>query len=654
MNIIDIVEFLYQYRMHLALAVILAWVVYAAFHIKKFKPKFLRKPKPKPVAEAPEVKLTQIKSEAEKLRKENERLSLALSLYKKEAMEQEIKRLAQQKLQALIPDELMLLDPLNNPAGRPIYQIGAVPVINKEEELQRLTEQHPLSKILPDKLIKKLLDFIMFRGDTLYFYTAQLLPNGCLKNALVYTTFCGLEKIEQIWSKLDTPIEKVGNGEFRCFPCDVYTLDAEGMTKTEGVFRVKADKKVIIKTTLGDIEATCWHEFYVAEPKKVPRRDGKSYYRRWVDGYRVIRKRADELQPKRGSGSYSGDYLLVKAYGGESWSSGADLKLAYLGGLARGDGTVRCGKTNIKTGKVDNRIRYEIRIYDEDQTFLENLRKIYGGNIGHNGDSYMLSIYNKEMTEKLTFYLNPPINDLEGMRAWIAGFFDAEGCVCLRQDKIDEVIITNTDGALLQKLKDFLLCVGVPATLRSRMDKRSRKIRSRHRVWQLAIIVPELFYEFVKPYCKKKLEKLAMAKRKSKRRFYKKVMHFDGKLFVPIKEVKIVSCDDTEWFYDLANTDRKMYSASGFIVSNSWAIVATSKPPKRKGTRIKPSLFSRPYLLFTSQQPKLDDLIVNKWEVTRAKAAILLSSSFMGPFPAEQLGKIYSQIGWFSGREIAK
>jgi len=264
MNIIDIVEFLYQYRMHLALAVILAWVVYAAFHIKKFKPKFLRKPKPKPVAEAPEVKLTQIKSEAEKLRKENERLSLALSLYKKEAMEQEIKRLAQQKLQALIPDELMLLDPLNNPAGRPIYQIGAVPVINKEEELQRLTEQHPLSKILPDKLIKKLLDFIMFRGDTLYFYTAELLPNG------------------------------------------------------------------------------------------------------------------------------------------------------------------------------------------------------------------------------------------------------------------------------------------------------------------------------------------------------------------------------------------------------KWAIVATSKPPKKKGNRIKPSLFSRPYLLFTSQQPKLDDLIVNKWEVTRAKAAILLSSSFMGPFPAEQLGKIYSQIGWFSGREIAK
>jgi len=261
---VGVVDFLIQYRIYLAFAVAIAWIIYAVFHVKKLKPKFLQR-KPKPVAaEAPEVKLTQVKSEAERLKKENERLSLALSLYKKETMEQEIKRLAQQKLQALIPDELMLLDPLNNPAGRPIYQIGAVPVINKEEELQRLTEQHPLSKVLPDKLIKKLLDFIMFRGDTLYFYTAELLPNG------------------------------------------------------------------------------------------------------------------------------------------------------------------------------------------------------------------------------------------------------------------------------------------------------------------------------------------------------------------------------------------------------KWAIVATSKPPKKKGNRIKPSLFSRPYLLFTSQQPKLDDLIVNKWEVTRAKAAILLSSSFMGPFPAEQLGKIYSQIGWFSGREIAK
>ena len=181
-----VVDFLIQYRIYLAFAVAIAWIIYAVFHVKKLKPKFLRR-KPKPVAaEAPEVKLTQVKSEAERLRKENERLSLALSLYKKETMEQEIKRLAQQKLQALIPDELMLLDPLNNPAGRPIYQIGAVPVINKNEELQRLAEQSRLSKLLPDWLAKKLIDFIMFRGDTLYFYTAQLLPNG--KWAIIATS----------------------------------------------------------------------------------------------------------------------------------------------------------------------------------------------------------------------------------------------------------------------------------------------------------------------------------------------------------------------------------------------------------------------------------------------------------------------------------
>jgi len=180
----SIADFLIQYRIYIALIPIVAWLIYAVFHVKKFRPKFLRR---KPVvAEAPEIKLTQVKSEAEKLRKENERLSLALSLYKKEAMEKEIKRLARQKLQALIPDELMLLDPSNNPAGRPIYQIGAVPVINKDEELQRLAEQSRLSKLLPDWLTKKLIDFVMFRGDTLYFYTAQLLPNS--KWAIIATS----------------------------------------------------------------------------------------------------------------------------------------------------------------------------------------------------------------------------------------------------------------------------------------------------------------------------------------------------------------------------------------------------------------------------------------------------------------------------------
>ena len=180
----SISDFLIQYRICIALIPIVAWLIYAVFRVKKFKLKLLRR---KPVvAEAPEIKLTQVESEAEKLRKENERLSLALSLYKKEAMEKEIKRLARQKIQALIPDELMLLDPSNNPAGRPIYQIGAVPVINKDEELQRLAEQSFLSKLLPDWLTKKLIDFVMFRGDTLYFYTAQLLPNS--KWAIIATS----------------------------------------------------------------------------------------------------------------------------------------------------------------------------------------------------------------------------------------------------------------------------------------------------------------------------------------------------------------------------------------------------------------------------------------------------------------------------------
>jgi len=178
MSIIDLLDFLVQYRIYLVCAIFLIWGIYAISYVRKFKPELSRRKPKVAVTETQEVRLAQVKSEAERFRKENERLSLALARYKREAMEQEIKRLAPQKIQALVPDELMLLDPSNNPAGRPIYQLGAVPVINKEEELQRLTERSLLSKILPNWLAKKLIDFIAFKGDTLYFYTAQLLPSG--------------------------------------------------------------------------------------------------------------------------------------------------------------------------------------------------------------------------------------------------------------------------------------------------------------------------------------------------------------------------------------------------------------------------------------------------------------------------------------------
>jgi hypothetical protein len=258
------------------------------------------------------------------------------------------------------------------------------------------------------------------------------------------------------------------------------------------------------------------------------------------------------------------------------------------------------------------------------------------------GNCFELGIYGKEQVEKILPYLNPPLRDLEAMRAWVAGFFDAEGCVSIRTSRPSEVSISNTDIELLQRLKDFLTCIGVPTTLcfSQKVDKRHPKLCGR-----LTVLVPQTFYAFVKPYCRKKIEKLAKVRRNERARFYKKVMFYDGKLFIPVKDIEIVGCD-SEWFYDLANTDRHAYSASGMIVSNSWAITALSKPPKKTGKHIKIPYLAKPYMLLTAKQQTIDQLIANKWEVTNAKAAINLTATILGPFPLELYGQFKTATGW--------
>ena len=172
----DIASFLTTYRFHLAAAVLIGWLIYALYHTGKLrKPRFLKRP---PAITIPlEQRLAQAEAESQKLQKEVERLTLTIAKMKKEKMEQEIKKMAEEKLTAMLPEKLYLFDPENQLVGRPVYTIGGIPCIDKSEELNRMVERHPLGKISPT-LARSLLDKLYFKGDTLYFYTAALLPNG--------------------------------------------------------------------------------------------------------------------------------------------------------------------------------------------------------------------------------------------------------------------------------------------------------------------------------------------------------------------------------------------------------------------------------------------------------------------------------------------
>jgi len=67
-----------------------------------------------------------------------------------------------------------------------------------------------------------------------------------------------------------------------------------------------------------------------------------------------------------------------------------------------------------------------------------------------------------------------------------------------------------------------------------------------------------------------------------------------------------------------------------------WVIVAISKPPKIKHGKISLPRFVKKYVIFPSAQKKVDDMILNRYEVVTQGAAIQLAATVLGPFPVEK------------------
>ena len=71
-----------------------------------------------------------------------------------------------------------------------------------------------------------------------------------------------------------------------------------------------------------------------------------------------------------------------------------------------------------------------------------------------------------------------------------------------------------------------------------------------------------------------------------------------------------------------------------------WAVVASSKPPKLKKGRWKLGRLARTYLIEPSQHASIDSLILNRWEAVNTGAAIILASTFLGPFPVDKYAEL--------------
>jgi len=99
------------------------------------------------------------------------------------------------------------------------------------------------------------------------------------------------------------------------------------------------------------------------------------------------------------------------------------------------------------------------------------------------------------------------------------------------------------------------------------------------------------------------------------------------------------------WLY-FGAYDTLFFFTTTYLPNGKWAIVATSKPARKTGKHFKLPFNVKTFVLIPSQQSTIDALIANKWEVTQAKASIILNATFLGAIPTDLLSKHFKNVGW--------
>ena len=102
-------------------------------------------------------------------------------------------------------------------------------------------------------------------------------------------------------------------------------------------------------------------------------------------------------------------------------------------------------------------IRGAVRIQYQDSNVLEYIKKIFGKGSIHDD---ILRIYDKDIAEKISYYRNLNIAAIppEEFSNFVRGYFDAHGCVYIRQDKYAQITMTLQQN-FVYSVQNILKCV---------------------------------------------------------------------------------------------------------------------------------------------------------------------------------------------------
>lgn len=175
------------WQLEIVAVVIVIYVIYLISYFLRKKGKAEGKSltgavsRPLKLPGAVEKELATVKAELQKAHKEIERRDVLLATHEQKQIEDSIVKAAEQGVEKILPEKVVLFDPDRQLTGRPMYLAGGFPLLDKKQEMARLVDNggwKTLAK-LNRGLANRLVDYLYFRGaHTLHYYTAQLLPNA--------------------------------------------------------------------------------------------------------------------------------------------------------------------------------------------------------------------------------------------------------------------------------------------------------------------------------------------------------------------------------------------------------------------------------------------------------------------------------------------
>lgn len=381
--------------------------------------------------------------------------------------------------------------------------------------------------------------------------------HGCLTGKTeIYIEGIGLTTLERMWNQAHGKNFVDKHGRVKEVPKGLRTLCLNSFTNVKYLYRTKSDKKVVIQTSLGEIEATPWHKFFVAKFLKYknhrnPFGNPDSHPHK-KNGYKIIEVEAKNLK--------SGDILVGSKFKRDPIIRNSPIDIAYLAGEIEGDGTI-----------IDRKGHHEIRIHDKSKKQLEKISIIIK-RLGpspyirkaSNTDGYELGFTSKKLVETFSkFAFKDTFDDFEKMCAWLAGFFDAEGHYDKERDRIR---LSNFDYHLLHSIRKTLKVLGLKSSI-YRVFSKEHMVKG-HLIkdsesFQLHIPNGDLFYNLIKFYSL--AEKIPPENIKN--HYQADLISIDFRGLARIKDIEIRETD--EYFYDLC-TGAQNYLAGGLAVHNTW------------------------------------------------------------------------------------